>query len=315
MRTELGVRRKSLASTEPSAFSAPGSEGRKGYGTLPPCTYRPLSFGQQSPRVTTVFGLCFLALSCATAAEEAPSGVDAVAGAGGMVTTGGTSSGGVFSGTGGLSTGGTSTTGGSASGGSASGGVASGGASTGGTSTGGAATGGGATGGSATGGTSTGGSVGTCSGDFTVTFKDQRNNNTDYPHVLIELKNNGSPVALNQLALRYYLDTSPVTGSWTVNISQQELVGPTAGVSGTTGSFVDVGGMPNGQNGYYELKTSAGGNLATGQTFVVKFYAQPANYSGSDQTDDWSYAGLGATAPTCKIPVYVNGTLVYGTEP
>jgi hypothetical protein len=266
-------------------------------------------------------GLCLLALSCATATEEAPSGVDAVAGAGGTVTTGGTSSGGVFSGTGGTSTGGSSTSGGSASGGAASGGSTSGGAATGGAATGGTATGGGSatggssTGGSSTGGSSTGGSVGTCPGDFTVTFKDQRNNDTDYPHVLIELKNNGSPVMLSQLALRYYLDTSPVTGSWTVNISQQELLGPNAGMSGTTGSFLDVSGMPNGQNGYYELKTSAGGSLATGQTWVVKFYAQPANYSGSDQTDDWSYAGLGVTTPTCKIPVYVNGTLVYGTEP
>ena len=57
------------------------------------------------------------------------------------------------------------------------------------------------------------------------------------------------------------------------------------------------------------------GIISTGFPFSLGFSITRGDGALSDQSNDYSYGGPGALAPTTKVTAYVRGALIYGTEP
>jgi len=126
------------------------------------------------------------------------------------------------------------------------------------------------------------------------------------------IKNTGSKVVpINQIAVRYW---------YTINgEAAQENAIDYSNPGGATFQFVKV--MPARTNADYygEMKLTASGDLAMGQTAELHIRIHKAGYQGTyDQSDDYSYgAGHTALGDWPKITAYVGGnaTPVWGTEP
>ncbi len=141
------------------------------------------------------------------------------------------------------------------------------------------------------------------------------------PH--LQIKNSGSnSVALSNLTLRYWYTEEGTDGSTIAStpIAQQANC-DYAAISGNCGSvvlsLVQVSPARTGANFYLQVGfTSGAGTLAGGaNTSDIQLRFNKVDYSHYSETNDYSYLSTTSYTATTKVTAYLNGTLIYGTEP
>jgi hypothetical protein len=126
------------------------------------------------------------------------------------------------------------------------------------------------------------------------------------------VKNTASKIVpVNQIAVRYWYTINGEAG--------QEYAIDYSNPSGASFQFVKVVPARMNADYYAEMRLTASGDLAMGQTAELHIRFHKAGYQGNyDQKDDYSY-GVGHTAlgDWPKITAYVgtDTTPVWGTEP
>jgi len=126
----------------------------------------------------------------------------------------------------------------------------------------------------------------------------------------LELVNNGgSAVDLSTVSVRYYFthDAGSTTFAYSCDYAA-------IGCGNVHGSFVSMASPSPTADTYLQLSFTgslpAGANSGDLQNRINK-----SDWSNFDETNDYSYGTNTAYAPTSTVTVYVNGTLVAGTEP
>ncbi len=138
------------------------------------------------------------------------------------------------------------------------------------------------------------------------------------PH--FRVANSGTnTVTLSQITLRYWYTEEGADGTTPVTSIQQTASCDFAavGCSNVTMSFVQVTPAVTGANFYFQVGfTTGAGTLAPGaNTNDVQAHINKSDFSNYDEADDYSYLPTTAYTTTTKVTAYLNGSLVYGTEP
>ncbi len=125
------------------------------------------------------------------------------------------------------------------------------------------------------------------------------------------INNSSSSINLSTVKLRYYytIDGDKPQTFWCDWSS--------AGNSNVTGTFNKLPSPKNGADYYLELSfTSGAGSLEPGKSLDVQGRFSKNDWSNYNQSDDYSFSASASDyAENNKIPVYVSGKLVNGTEP
>jgi endoglucanase len=150
-------------------------------------------------------------------------------------------------------------------------------------------------------------------GELTVFYKCGETNaatNMIRPH--FQVKNNtSSAIALSAIKIRYWY-TIDTTQSQTFVCDYAQ-----AGASNITGTFASVSAGST-ANYYLEIgfSTSAGNLAAGANSGDIQSRFHKTDYSSYTQTNDYSFdAALTGFAQNTKVTAYLNGVLVFGTEP
>jgi hypothetical protein len=138
------------------------------------------------------------------------------------------------------------------------------------------------------------------------------------PH--LKLFNMGtSAVTLSQITLRYWYTEEGTDGTTlATNIAQQASCDfAVLNCANITMSFVQVSPARTGANFYFQVGfTSGAGTLAAGaNTNEIQPRFNKADFTNYHEADDYSYLSTTAYTTTTKVTAYLNGSLVYGTEP
>jgi hypothetical protein len=82
-------------------------------------------------------------------------------------------------------------------------------------------------------------------------------------------------------------------------------------------SFVQVTPAVTGANFYFQVGFTAGaGTLAPGtNTNQIQLRFNKNDFSNYNEVDDYSYLATTTFTTTTKVTAYLNGALIYGTEP
>jgi hypothetical protein len=128
-----------------------------------------------------------------------------------------------------------------------------------------------------------------------------------------QIKNTGTaPLALSTVKIRYW---------YTVDGSTAQTYGcdyAKMGTANVTGSFGTIASPVTNADSYFEVGfTSGAGNLAAGaNTGDIQMQIHKNDYSSFTQTNDYSFNSTStAFAENLKVTGYINGKLVFGTEP
>jgi hypothetical protein len=128
-----------------------------------------------------------------------------------------------------------------------------------------------------------------------------------------QIKNSGTNTAtLSSITLRYwYTDESTAAQQANCDYAQVDC-------ANVVTSFVAVSPARTGANYYFQVGFGSGaGTLSAGATtgdIELRFHT--ANYSANyNEADDYSYLPTTTLTTTTKVTAYLNGTLIYGTEP
>ena len=130
------------------------------------------------------------------------------------------------------------------------------------------------------------------------------------PH--FSIKNSGTnPVALSSITVRYWY-TEEGTVAQTASCDYAMI-----SCSNITLSLVPVSPAVTGANYYFQFGfTTAAGTLAAGaSTTDIQLRFSKNDFTNYNETDDYSYLSTTAYTTTAKVTAYLNGTLIYGTEP
>jgi hypothetical protein len=139
------------------------------------------------------------------------------------------------------------------------------------------------------------------------------------PHFAI--KNSGTnAVALSSLTLRYWYTEEGTNGTTvaTTPIAQTASCDyAMISCSNITMSLVQVTPAVTGANFYLQVGfAAAAGTLAAGaSTTDIQVRFNKNDYTNYNEADDYSYLSTTAYTTTTKVTAYLNGTLIYGTEP
>jgi hypothetical protein len=273
------------------------------------------------------YGACLLSLAACAQGIQTPSAEDlidnsAVGGGGtGAVSVANTS----FSGSSTVGSSGSTSQGGSfGAAGSASGGSSPGGGATGGSgSTAGSSALGGAPGaaGSSTGSAGTGSSVGGgtgaegCTyaqpGDVGFVLQYKWENATDSIYFDVEIDNpNQRTITIGNLKFRYYLVTSDL-GTLSTDFYLQQI----KKFNGTT-QDLDVTPTATVTDSYLEIAFPGSmSTLETGESLTVKVHTHNSDYKIHDETQDYSYSPSTTLIPWCKIVLFEQTAMAWGTPP
>jgi hypothetical protein len=237
------------------------------------------------------------------------SGATSVSSSGALGTSGSTSQGGAFgvSGSGSSSAG--ASPGGSSTGGSSAGGTTSSQAGAGGTGTAGAGTAGSST--SLGGGTGAQGCTFAQPGDVGFALQYKWENATDSIYFDVEIDNpNQRTVTIGDLKFRYYLVTSDL-GTLTTDFYLKQI----KRFNGTT-QDLDVTPTATVTATYLEISfPGSASTLATTESLTIKVHAHNSNYTIHDETNDYSYSPSTTLIPWCKIVLYEQTAIAWGTPP
>jgi hypothetical protein len=229
------------------------------------------------------------------------SGATSLSSSGAVGASGSTSQGGAFgaSGSGSISAG----TGGTGTAGSSAGGARGG--------TGGAGTG---TAGSSTslgGGTGAQGCTFAQPGDVGFALQYKWENATDSIYFDVEIDNpNERTVTIGDLKFRYYLVTSDL-GTLTTDFYLKQI----KRFNGTT-QDLDVTPTATVTAAYLEISfPGSASTLATTESLTIKVHAHNSDYKIHDETNDYSYSPSTTLIPWCKIVLYEQTAIAWGTPP
>ena len=138
------------------------------------------------------------------------------------------------------------------------------------------------------------------------------------PH--FKLFNGGTnAVTLSNITLRYWYTEEAADGTTLSTAIAQSAACDFATIScaNITMSFVQVSPARTGANSYFQVGFAAGaGTLAAGaNTNEIQTRFNKTDYSKYNEANDYSYLSTTAYTATTKVTAYLNGSLVYGTEP
>jgi hypothetical protein len=154
--------------------------------------------------------------------------------------------------------------------------------------------------------------------NITVQLKEINIGTTQWITPNFRIINNGtSAITLSQLTVRYWYTLDGGSSTQNSNCDYSLLPMSCGAVSFGASSFVAVSPARTNADSYFQFGfTAAAGTLAPGVTMDdVQLRWSTSNFVNFDQTNDYSYNAATAYTPTTKVTVYLNGALVYGTEP
>ena len=129
----------------------------------------------------------------------------------------------------------------------------------------------------------------------------------------LQVFNTGSAaVGLSTVTIRYWF-----TGNGGASTFSAACDYATLGTSNITEKVVAMSTAKTGADHYLEIGfTSGAGSLAAGaSTGDIQCRLNKTDWSNFDETDDYSRGTNTSYADAPKLTAYINGTLVYGTEP
>jgi hypothetical protein len=136
----------------------------------------------------------------------------------------------------------------------------------------------------------------------------------------IQIKNLGTnSFALSTVTVRYWY-TEEASDGITLGTTEAQAVScdyAMVGCGNVTMSLVPVSPVRSGANYYLQLSFSAGaGSLVGGaSTGDVQARIYKTDNKFYNESDDYSYLATTTYTTTTKVTLYLNGTLIYGTEP
>jgi len=131
---------------------------------------------------------------------------------------------------------------------------------------------------------------------------------------LVLLNTGTSAVTLSQVKIRYWYTRENTTLAQVMACDWAQI-----GCSSLTSSFTFLNPTRPNANTYLELGFSSGTLAAGAQTGPIQLRLNNSNWSNYTESNDYSYS-TGGAPPTnfidwTRITIYVNGSLVWGTEP
>ncbi|RZK54122.1 MAG: T9SS type A sorting domain-containing protein, partial [Hymenobacter sp.] len=133
-----------------------------------------------------------------------------------------------------------------------------------------------------------------------------------YVSVQLQVRNSGNrPVNYSDLTVRYYFTRDGAT-TLVPQVDYAKL-----GASNISVRYVALATPLNGADGYLEIGFSAalGVFYPSTSTDDIFFKIRQGNYAAFTQSNDYSFTGSTSLAVNNRLPAYLNGALVFGTEP
>jgi hypothetical protein len=147
------------------------------------------------------------------------------------------------------------------------------------------------------------------------------NATTNSPHPWFQLYNDDSAsLDLNTVEVRYwYSYETGWGGSTPLEQSVIDYTGKFPSGNNITSSTIHSivsGSFGDNQNRYLKITFNTGaGSLAQGEYVQVQSRFNKTDWSNYDQGNEWSFVGYSTFTDWDKVTVYINGTLVWGSEP
>jgi hypothetical protein len=144
------------------------------------------------------------------------------------------------------------------------------------------------------------------------------NDGTIAPH--IQVKNVGTNTfALSTITVRYWYTEEAADGVTLGTTEAQQVSCDYAALTcgNVTMSLVPMSMPVTGANYYLQLSfTSGAGSLAANaSTGEIQARIYKLDNKAYNESDDYSHLSTTSYTTTTKVTVYLNGTLIYGTEP
>lgn len=128
-----------------------------------------------------------------------------------------------------------------------------------------------------------------------------------------------SPINLANLTLRYYytVDSEKQQNFWCDQAGMMSGSNYIDVTKNVTGKFVKMSTTAQGADYYLEVGfNSSAGNLAAGSSLEIQTRIARSDWTNYDQSNDYSFNSSSSNYVDWeKVTAYMNGTLVWGTEP
>ncbi|RNL82374.1 T9SS C-terminal target domain-containing protein [Sinomicrobium pectinilyticum] len=138
------------------------------------------------------------------------------------------------------------------------------------------------------------------------------NTGTNEIHTVLKLNNEGNvPIDYKDLGIRYWFTKDSEAGL-KYRIDHAELDG-----ANISGEFVTFDPAVPGADTYFEISidSAAGIFYPLSDTGDIEYHISKSDWSGFEESEDYSYVPKAPFAENDHITVYYQGELVYGTEP
>ena len=148
------------------------------------------------------------------------------------------------------------------------------------------------------------------SAPLTIEYKTGTGPSADEAEPWFEIVNNtSSAISLNQVTLRYYF-SADTTGSYVFACAWAVV-----GCSNITGTVSALGNPTPTADHYLQIAFSGGSVAAGANTGDIQLRLYRADWQSVNQANDYSYVDQTSYAPNTNVTAYLNGSLVWGTEP